>query len=117
MKRSLLTLLILSAVGCGITGPDKLTLRFEGIVTAQATGQPVTGAEIRLIPLIFADVIATATTDGQGHYSLVQSTDACIEAELGTFLSASGPGFDSQSVSVLCTAALQRFDFSLPPMP
>lgn len=117
MRRSVLALLTLSVAGCGITGLDSVALQFQGTVTAQATGQPVAGAQIKLYPSILDDVAATTTTDAQGNYSLSQSIEGCIEAELGLFLAASASGFDSQGLNAACRAGLQRIDFSLPPAP
>ncbi len=119
MRRAILTLLICSAAGCGITEPDKMTLHLAGTVTAQATGQPVAGALIELYPpcLIFGcddqDLVKT-TTDAQGRYSVTQSVDnRCTGHGFGLALSASGSGFEEKGEQVQCTESHQQIDFSL----
>jgi len=118
----ILLLLIFSAAGCGITGPDKVTLHLAGTVTAQATGQPIAGALIELFKpcLIFGcnsdQDLARTTTDAQGHYSLAQSVDKpCLGSGFGIDLSASSTGFAPTAEQVECKGSLQTIDFSLSP--
>jgi hypothetical protein len=120
MRRSILSLLIFSAAGCGITGPDKVTLHLAGTVTAQATGQPVAGALIQLYApcIIFGcnsdQDLARTTADAQGHYSLAQSVDnPCLGNGFGITLGVSGTGFAGTGQQVECKASLQTLDFSL----
>lgn len=120
MRRCILTLLVLSATGCGITGPDKVTLQVAGTVTAQATGQPVGGALIELFPPCFLfcndQGRATTTTDAQGHYSVALSVDdPCTGNGFGFEIRASFSGFEAMSEQVECKGSLQHFDFSLAP--
>ena len=122
MRRGILSLLIFSAAGCGITGPDKVTLHLAGTVTAQATGQPVAAALIQLYPPcpIFGcnsdQDLARTTTDAQGHYLLAQSVNnPCLGNGFGIALSASGPGFAGAGQQVECKGSLQTIDFSLSP--
>ena len=122
MRRAILSLLICSTAGCGITGPSKVTLRLAGTVTAQATGLPVAGALIELYApcLIFGcnndqDLVKT-TTDAQGHYSVTQSVDnPCLGNGFGLALSASGSGFAGMGEQVECNESHQQIDFSLAP--
>jgi len=117
VSRSVLALLSLAVSGCGITDSDGVALHFEGTVTAEATGQPVAGALVKLYPSVIQGPAATTTADAQGRYSLSQTIDHCIEAELGLLLEASATGFDSDGSNATCTGALQQIDFSLPPLP
>jgi 5-hydroxyisourate hydrolase-like protein (transthyretin family) len=114
MTRSVLALLILSIAGCGITDSG-VTLRIQGTVLAQATGQPVAGARINLYPSFIQEAVATTTTDSQGRYSITQKMDNCNEDDFGPYVGASASGFDSNGVNALCNSALQQINFSLAP--
>src|SRR6476469_6102935 len=105
MRRSALTLLTLTIAGCGITDSG-VTLRLQGTVTAQATGQPVVGAQVRLYPSFLQDPVATTTTDTQGRYSLSAKLDPCIENDFGVFVGASASGFDGHGTNLVCHSAL-----------
>ena len=111
MWKGILALLIFSASGCGIMEPDKTTINVAGTVTAEATGQPIVGAEVDLFK--FLNTQATTTTDSQGRYSISQSVDVCFEGDLGIGVGASGTGFVSKSVQISCTSSSQHVDFSL----
>ena len=120
MTRMILLLLVASATACGITGPNQVTLHIEGTVTAQATGQPVAGAQVILYQptIIFgADekTLARTTTDAQGHYALTQAVDKnCIGALFGIAVSASASGFEENGSQIgICSDAVQRIDLSL----
>jgi carboxypeptidase family protein len=121
MKRIISSLLILMAAGCGITDVDKISLRLEGTVTAQATGQPVAGATIQLVDIaagfLGSGAMATTTTDSQGHYSLAHSADRhCASLVLGVGISASASSFTTGTADVdACSTSLQRIDFALAP--
>jgi hypothetical protein len=118
MRRAIQALLIISATGCGITNLNTADLSFQGTVTAEATGQPVAGAQVALgDPLILYAARATATTDAQGHYTLSWSTDNCVAGALGMTLSASATGFVSESVQPACVSTVQHADFSLAAAP
>lgn len=117
-------MLILAATACGITDTGKVTLRFEGTVTAQATGQPIAGAQIRLFEpsLNFGgapSALARTTTDSQGNYSLTQSVnDNCRAGVFPLEVEASASGFTAESeVVAQCNGTLQRLDFALTPFP
>src|ERR1700682_1412960 len=115
MRRSILTLLLLSAAGCGsIFGPSQTTLHFTGTVTAVATGQPVAGAVVDLgDPLILWGIRASATADALGRYSLTYSIENCIDGDVGITLTASGSGLAHKTVQPACNDSMQQFDFSL----
>lgn len=118
MSERILALLLLSMAGCDITGPSKVALHFSGTVTAQATGQPLGGAQVKLAdPNILWDVRATTVTDAQGHYSLTYSIENCIDGDLGITLTAHASGLASETVTPACTESTQQFDFSLAPEP
>ena len=113
MRRSILSLLIFSAAGCGITGPDKVTLHLAGTITAQATGQPVAGALIQLYPPC---PIFGCNSDQDLARTLAQSVNSpCLGNGFGIALSASGPGFAGAGQQVECKGSLQTIDFSLSP--
>ena len=114
MGRTVLALLTMSVVGCGITDPG-VTLHIQGTVIAQATGQAIAGARINLYPSFIQEAVATTTTDAQGRYSITQKMDDCIEDDFGTFIGASASGFDSDGMNALCNSALQQINFSLVP--
>jgi hypothetical protein len=114
MRRSILALLVFATAGCGVTDSG-ITLRIQGIVTAEATGQPIAGARMNLYPSFIQEAAATTTTDAQGRYSLSQKIDNCIDGDFGIFVGASASGFDSDGANVLCNSSLQQIDFSLVP--
>ena|SRR5450759_2096900 len=124
MGRTALTLmLIFSVAACGITGPETVTLRFEGTVTAQATGQPVAGAQILLVEPTFLGIggvektRGSSITDSQGRYSLTGQVDAkCVGSYFGIDVRVNASGFTTDARNVgQCNGALQRFDFVLAP--
>jgi Carboxypeptidase regulatory-like domain len=114
MRRSVLALLTLSAVGCEITDPG-VTLNIQGTVTAQATGQPIAGARINLFPFFLGDAVSTTMTDAQGRYSLSQKMDNCFEDDFGVYVDAKATGFDGEALNAVCSSGLQQINFSLAP--
>jgi carboxypeptidase family protein len=124
MNRAVLALLIFSASGCGITEP-KVTLHLAGTVTAQATGQPIAGAQVMLLdesrPFQFGNpTLAETTTDAQGKYSLSYSVSGmgnCTGFALQFPLVATASGFTEAGSpgELLCSESVQVFDFALAP--
>lgn len=118
MKRIISSLLIFAAAACGILEPGNVTLRFEGTVTAQATGQPIAGAQIKLSEVTLFESgapLATTSTDAQGRYSLAHSvSDNCVGNSLGLLIGASATGFSVSSELIgECNGTVKRFDFAL----
>lgn len=123
MKRIIQSLLFFAAAACGITDSNSVTVRLEGTVTAQATGQPVGGASIRLIDIAQAiigsdgSVVALISADAQGRYSLTHSVGDCGDYLFGLGVTGSASGFASASQEIECSGSLQTVNFVLPPPP
>ena len=118
MRRAIQALLIISATGCGITNPNGADLSFQGTVTAEATAQPIAGAQIALTdPVILYGVRASTTSDAQGNYSLAYSLDNCDNGPLGVTMTASATGYLSQSFQAACISLMQKMNFTLAAAP
>lgn len=122
MNRIVLSLLVLGVTACGITDADNITLRVEGTVTAIATGEPVSGATVRLIDIAEELLgggggLGTTTTDAQGRYSLsVGVGDNCRDGfVLGVGVDTQASGYRRDSREIGCHGALQRVDIPLEP--
>lgn len=113
----------LLVAGCGIVGPDEVTVQLEGTVTAQETGQAVAGARIELFEFCLcfgesAPPLATITTDAQGRYTITKSVDerACESELFGFGVRASAPGFATEVAEVnRCDGGVERIDIVLDP--
>lgn len=112
-------MLIVLTAGCGdLVNPNATALSFQGTVTAEATGQPISGAHVALTdPVILYGERASTTTDSQGHYTLAYSLDNCVAGTVGITLGASGTGFVEKSYQASCVSSLQQVDFSLAAAP
>ena len=118
VKRIILGFLIVAATACSLS--ETATLRVEGTVTAEATGQPVAGATIEMVDVAQAFVggsaaMASTTTNAQGRYSLTYSPDRdCFGFVLGVSLSASSSGLTTLSKGIeACEEDVQTVDFVL----
>ena len=119
MRRAILAFTAISLAGCGdVLSPNAAALSFQGTVTSEASGQPVSGAHVALTdPVILYGERASTTTDAQGHYTLAYSLDNCVAGTLGIALGASATGFVEKTYQASCTASVQQVDFSLATAP
>lgn len=124
MRRPIVLLLLLAATGCGITGPNNVTLHVQGTVTDASSSQPVSGATVHLYPptIIFGTSdgdIATTTSDAQGHYGLTTSVKSpCLGNGFGYAVSAttSNPQMEADGAAIACSAGTQSVDLALKPV-
>jgi hypothetical protein len=121
MQRPIVLLLTLAIAGCGLTGPNNVTLHVQGTVTDASTGQSVAGATVHLFPptLIFGTSdgdVASTTSDAQGHYSLTHTVKSpCLGNGFGFAVSAttSSPAMEADGVTIDCSEAQQNVDLAL----
>lgn len=121
MQRPIVLLLSLAVTGCGIAGPNSVTLHVQGTVTEASTGQPVAGATVHLFAptIIFGTTdgdIANTTTDVQGRYTLSTSVKSpCLGNGFGYAVSASttNPAEQADGKTVSCSDTPQTLDLSL----
>ena len=117
-KRFIVSLLILSAAACNLDSVSLIDLRVQGTVTDVETTQPIAGAIVELFEVLppFA-LMATATTDAQGRYSLAASSSACLDGQ-GLLVEAGATGYAPSSRQVdQCNEAVQTLDLALTPSP
>jgi hypothetical protein len=124
VRQPVVLLLLAAAIGCGITGPENVTLHVQGTVTDAATGVAVSGATVHMYPptLLFGTSdgdITSTTSDAQGHYVLSTSVKGpCIGNGFGLAVSAttSNPNMEADAVTIECSAAQQTVDLALKPV-
>ena len=103
---------LVTLFGCGGDVGPKPEVIWEGTVTSTATGAPISGAGVAVGDGsgFVIQVMASGTTDAQGHYTL--SHRGCFQYP---YLTANAPGYNANDKPVSCRAGTQTADISLEP--
>ena len=118
LAATLLAACLLSAC-FGPTEPEVVQMTVEGRVTLRSSGEPVSGAVVRLAPGFCFEcnyLAVSPETDAAGWYHLITRTSVCgeggsVEAVIESQL------YMPTSEVVQCKEGTQRVDFLLDPLP